>query len=111
MIVDHFPTTTYIFIVIEKNKKGLMHAHLLVGIRNFIDYNYTLKNNLSLVLKDRLSSTGLTQSDYDIKVDALLYFKDVKNWLTYLLKDMFIWKFPAILYLLDTYKDSEPCRD
>tara|TARA_B110000977_G_C10822049_1_gene394621 strand:- start:200 stop:541 length:342 start_codon:yes stop_codon:yes gene_type:complete len=79
MIRDHFPTTTYIIIVIEKNKKGMLHMHLLVGIINFMDYNYTLKNNLSLVLKDRLSTTNLTQSDFDIKVDSLLYFKDVKN--------------------------------
>ena len=90
LIIDHFPTTTYIFIVIEKNKKGLIHMHLLVGIRNFMDYNYTLKNNLSLVLKSRLSTTNLTQSDFDIKVDSLLYFKDVKNWVVYLFKDMYI---------------------
>jgi hypothetical protein len=64
--------------------------HLLVGIRNFMDYNYILKKNLSLVLKSRLSWTGLTQSDYDIKVDSLLYFKDVKNWAVYLFKDMYI---------------------
>jgi hypothetical protein len=53
--------------------------HLLVGIRNFMDYNYTLKKNLALVLKDNLSTTNLTQSDFDIKVDSLLYFTDVKN--------------------------------
>tara|TARA_B110000046_G_C12920440_1_gene366889 strand:+ start:219 stop:560 length:342 start_codon:yes stop_codon:yes gene_type:complete len=79
IIIDHFPTTTYIFIIIEKNKKGRIHMHLLVSIRNFMDYNYTLKNNLSLVLKNNLSTTSLTQSDFDIKVDSLLYFKDIKN--------------------------------
>ena len=90
MIRDHFPTTTYIFIVVEKNKRNMIHMHILVGIVNFMDFNYTLKNNISLVLKDRLSTTNLTQSDFDIKVDSLLYFKDVKNWIMYLLKDMFI---------------------
>ena len=90
LIINHFPTTTYILIVIEKNKKGMLHMHLLVSIRNFMDYNYTLKKNLALVLKDNLSTTNLTQSDFDIKVDSLLYFTDVKNWMVYLFKDMYI---------------------
>ena len=64
--------------------------HLLVGIINFMDYNYTLKKNLALVLKNNLSTTNLTQSDFDIKVDSLLYFTDVKNWMVYLFKDMYI---------------------
>ena len=109
IIIDHFPTTTYIFIIIEKNKKGRIHMHLLVSIRNFMDYNYTLKNNLSLVLKNNLSTTSLTQSDFDIKVDSLLYFKDIKNWGMYIFKDMFIWKFPARLYLLNKYKENPSC--
>ena len=111
LILNHFPTTTYIFIVIEKNKKGILHMHLLVSIRNFMDYNYTLKKNLALVLKDNLSTTNLTQSDFDIKVDSLLYFTDVKNWMVYLFKDMYIWKFPGRLYLSNTYKDSSPCTN
>tara|TARA_B110000977_G_scaffold38297_1_gene51506 strand:- start:179 stop:313 length:135 start_codon:yes stop_codon:yes gene_type:complete len=44
-----------------------------------MDYNYTLKNNLSLLLKSYILGTGITVSPCDIKVDALLYFKDVKN--------------------------------
>ena len=43
-----FKTTTFIFIVPEKNKQGVLHLHILISIRNFIDYNYTLKNNLLL---------------------------------------------------------------
>jgi len=77
-ILDIFITTTYIFIVPEKNVKGVLHFHILVSIRNFIDYNYTLKNNLSLFLKE-FDLTGLSMNDYDIKVESLLYFKDVKN--------------------------------
>ena len=111
MIRDHFPTTTYIFIVVEKNKRNMIHMHILVGIVNFMDFNYTLKNNISLVLKDRLSTTNLTQSDFDIKVDSLLYFKDVKNWIMYLLKDMFIWKFPAKLYMSSIYENSTHIRE
>ena len=77
-ILDTFITTTYIFIVPEKNAKGVLHFHILVSIRNFIDYNHTLKNNLSLFLKE-FDLTGLSMNDYDIKVESLLYFKDVKN--------------------------------
>ena len=39
LILEEFHTTSYIFIVVERNKKGMMHIHILVGIRNFIDYN------------------------------------------------------------------------
>ena len=47
-ILEVFKTTTFIFIVPEKNKQGVLHLHILISIRNFIDYNYTLKNNLLL---------------------------------------------------------------
>ena len=77
-IFNIFTTTTYIFIVPEKNGKDILHFHILVSIRNFIDYNYTLKDNLSLSLKE-FDLTGLSMNDCDIKVESLLYFKDVKN--------------------------------
>ena len=47
-ILEVFKTTTFIFIVPEKNKQGVLHLHILIAVRNFIDYNYTLKNNLLL---------------------------------------------------------------
>jgi hypothetical protein len=106
LITEHFSTTTYIFITAEKNKKGIMHLHLLIGIRNFMDYNYTLKNNLSLALKFYVAGTGISVSPCDIKVDSLLYFKDIKNWGMYIFKDKFKWRLPAKLLMLDIYKDS-----
>ena len=101
-IFNIFTTTTYIFIVPEKNEKGILHFHILVSIRNFIDYNYTLKDNLSLSLKE-FDLTGLSMNDCDIKVESLLYFKDVKNWALYMYKDMYDWKFTSKFYILPKY--------
>lgn len=76
-IFNYFPTTTFIFFVGEKNKKGKLHLHYLLSIRNFIDYNYCLKNSLHKILKENVGCAYAC--DYDIKVDSLLYFKDIKN--------------------------------
>ena len=88
-LLFYFKTITYIFIVPEKNKKGVLHFHILISIRNFIDYNYTLKNNLLLCLKKLTLIDGIYVNDFDIKVSSLMYFKDVKNWAIYMYKDMY----------------------
>tara|TARA_B110000977_G_C10881805_1_gene417774 strand:+ start:106 stop:666 length:561 start_codon:yes stop_codon:yes gene_type:complete len=86
----HFPTITFFQIVVERNKKGYIHYHILVSIRLFIDYNVNVKNNLTLILNEELNSeledpelTDVygTKFDYnfDIKVSSLRYFKDIKN--------------------------------
>jgi hypothetical protein len=79
IVTHYFTTTSFIFIVGEKNKKDVLHFHLLVGIRNFIDYNYCLKNNLSNNLKIDLGSGQFQMCDYDVKVQSLKSFKDIKN--------------------------------
>jgi len=104
IIFNSFPTTTFVLIVAEKNKKGNLHFHIIVAIRNFIDYNYTMRINLTNVLIDNLDLIGLAIKDYDIKVESLRYFKDIKNWVMYLHKDMYKWKYPAILYVIQKYK-------
>jgi hypothetical protein len=86
--LNGFKTTTFIFIVPERNKQGVLHFHILISIRNFIDYNYTLRNNLLLLLKGFISGSFF-MNDFDIKVESLLYFKDVKNWAIYMYKDMY----------------------
>ena len=79
-IVECFPTTTYFFIVSEKNKQGVLHFHCLLAIRNFIDYDFILRNSILSSLKN-LGSFGFeySTSDMDIRVDSLQYFKDIKN--------------------------------
>lgn len=103
LINYYFPTISYIFIVGEKNKKDNLHFHLLIGIRNFIDYDYCLKNNLLNVLKMYLGGKNLQMCDYDVKIQSLRRFRDIKNWVMYLYKDMYIWKFPACLITTDYY--------
>jgi hypothetical protein len=44
-LCENFPTTSFLFSVIE-NKNNKYHFHLIIGIKNFIDYNFVLKINL-----------------------------------------------------------------
>ena len=57
-IVKDFPTISFIWFVYEKNKNEKFHIHAIVAIRNFIDYNYTLKNNLKELLLKSLRVVG-----------------------------------------------------
>ncbi len=77
----HFNTISYIFVVVEKHKKGTPHLHLLVAIKNFIDYDYCLKNNIANVLKFYLGAeiSFKNSCDYDVKVQSLRRFRDIKN--------------------------------
>tara|TARA_B110000977_G_scaffold176315_1_gene231852 strand:- start:1700 stop:2011 length:312 start_codon:yes stop_codon:yes gene_type:complete len=79
IIKDTFPTTTFIFSVVEKNKNDMLHFHLLIGIRNLIDYNYIIRDNLLYFLKINLDLTSFSMSEFDIKVEPLRYFRDIKN--------------------------------
>lgn len=103
IIFKNFPSTTYLIVVSEENKLGNIHFHAIVGIRNFIDYNYTLLNNLRKVLNNEFSTDrhyyGKFSYLHDIKVQPLLFFKDIKNWFVYIYKDMFIWLYEAYIYL------------
>lgn len=101
-ILKSFPTTTYIFIVGEKNKKGLLHFHCFVAIRNFIDYSYILKNNITLAF-NQVYTCDLQMSDKDVKVEVLKNFKDIKNWIMYIYKDMSTWKFYSVIHVIEKY--------
>ncbi len=76
-----FNTISYIFVVAEKNKRGTPHLHLLIAIKNFIDYDYCLKNNILNVLKFYLGASIVFRNscDYDVKVQSLRRFRDIKN--------------------------------
>jgi len=75
-------------IVTELNKKDITHFHIIIGIRNFIDYNYTLRNNIFTLLNRELVREGEDKDmsygskfdyEFDIKVKSLRYFIDIKN--------------------------------
>jgi hypothetical protein len=54
----NFPTILFFFSVIE-NKNNKYHLHVIISIKNFIDYNYILKENLQKCI--------LLQLQYDYK--------------------------------------------
>lgn len=103
VFVDYFPTITWFFIVNEKNENEQLHFHLLVAIRNFIDYNYVLKNNISNVLINQLEYFFGIEGFIDLKIDSLLYFKDIKNWSIYMHKDLIKWDYKASIYVITPY--------
>lgn len=103
ILFHSFPSITWFLIVNEENKEQKTHFHLIIAIRNFIDYNYTLKKNI----KKRLHHYSLGFNDdtsVDIKVESLIYFKDIKNWVMYLHKDYSVWKFKSYLYYTYLYE-------
>ena len=115
LIIRNFPTLVFMQIVTELNKKDITHFHIIIGIRNFIDYNYILKNNIFTLLNRELVREGEdislsygTKLDYefDIKVNSLKHFKDIKNWAIYLYKDMYIWKYPSHIYFTKCFWDE-----
>lgn len=106
LVFNNFKSATFCFIVSEKNKSGILHFHCLIGIRNFIDYNYTIKNNLILLFREFSDTDYFNHSDMDIKVESLKTFKDLKNWAIYMYKDMYNWKWYSIFYILDKYKQN-----
>ena len=101
----NYPTLSWCFFVTEKSKNGQPHFHLIVAIRNFIDYNYTLKYNISYILIEDISFY-LNQEDVgliDLKIDSLMYFKDIKNWVMYMHKDITKWKYKGYLSMSEQY--------
>lgn len=87
--------TSICFSVIE-NKNDRYHFHILVAIKNFIDYNYILKNNLQKLILFQLQN-DYKELDWDVRVDSLLYYKDIKNWIMYMHKDIKNWTNKCLL--------------
>ena len=102
ILIKYFPTLTFFQIVTEVGKSNKIHYHIIVAIRNFIDYNHIIRNNLIIILNKKLSEDiewgGKFNYRYDIRVDSLFYFKDIKNWVIYIHKDMFNWSYTSNLY-------------
>lgn len=97
-----FPTTTWFFIISEETKSGMLHFHALIAIKNFIDYNHTIRYNLINSLFN-FSFFGSSSMVFDVKVQSLNYFKDVKNWIMYMHKNIYDWKYRGIVFFLCIY--------
>ena len=91
--------TTFLFSIIE-NKNNKYHFHIILSIKNFIDYNYTIKKNLYNNLLTQLQEDYF-ELDWDIKVDSLLYYKDIKNWIMYMHKEIKTWHNKSLLCVDD----------
>jgi hypothetical protein len=67
-IVKDFPTMNLMWFVYEKNKNDITHIHAVIAIKNFIDYNYVLKDNLKNLLIRSLRTVGFiaTYRNYNV---------------------------------------------
>lgn len=100
-IKKYYFTTTLVLIVPENNKRGVLHLHIFICMRNFIDYNRNLKNNISIHLTQWLNmcySSINSTGDFDIRVDSLRYFRDMKNWIMYLHKNYKNMPYPGKIF-------------
>lgn len=100
---DLYPSANFLLIVSEPTSTNMLHFHAIISIRNFIDYNYVLKKTLLINLLnykyfDCNNSSSIT--NFDVKVQSLNFFKDVKNWIMYLHKNIYVWKYKGLLSFL-----------
>ena len=91
---DYLKIATYIMVVPDYNKNGRIHIHGIIIVKNIMDYNKNIKNSILNFFKSdmdyhRFNETG--RPSYDIKVDFLKYFLDVKKWNMYLYKEKSKW--------------------
>jgi len=63
---------------------------MLIAIRNFMDYNYILKNNLIKTFLSYSKDNCNENEPHDVKIESLRYFKDIKNWAIYMHKDAYV---------------------
>jgi hypothetical protein len=111
ILLINFPTICFLQIVTEITSKNKIRYHAIIAIRNFIDYNYILKKNLiTIINRDLIKDTeygGKFNYEIDVKVDFLLYFKDIKSWIVYLYKDMYKWKWESNIYIFNSFLEYD----
>jgi len=100
---NRFIISMYFAVIESKNNK--YHFHILISIKNFIDYNYVLKNNLQKYILSQLQN-DYNELDWDVRVDSLLYFKDIKNWVMYMHKDIENWSNKGLIVFDNCVKKS-----
>ena len=107
MLADYLKIVTYIMIVPEYNKKGKLHLHGIIFIKNIMDYNKNIKGNILNFLKENLRPKRelnyhgypeFGKPAYDIKVDYLKSFLDIKKWNMYLYKEHSKWSNENMAY-------------
>jgi hypothetical protein len=96
MLADYLKVASYIMVIPEYNKKGKLHLHGIVVVKNVMDYNKNMKVSMLNFLKENMQQGRVLDYNqfpetgrpaYDIKIDYLRSFLDIKKWNMYLYKD------------------------
>lgn len=98
---------TVLFAVVELGENKKHHLHILLGIKNMIDYNHVLKLNLQKYILTQLKN-DYKELDWDIRVDSLEKFKDIKNWVMYMHKEIKTWTNTSLLILDQFIFENNP---
>lgn len=89
---------SFLHLVFEKNENNKNHLHAVVAVRNVMDLNVNLKNNLINLLK--------LEFEPDVVVKTLKDFLNIKNWITnYLWKNVDFWEIPASFWFLKNQQE------
>lgn len=103
--LDYPRISTWFFIISEENKRGVLHIHGILAIRNLTDYNLNIKNNILDKIKTHkyLYQNPNTFPVIDVVIKNLDGFLNIKKWVMYLHKTKMI--FIPRLYIIETYFD------
>lgn len=91
----HEMLNTWVFTILEENEKGYAHIHGIIAIRNLIDYNKNVKNNILDEFKKKYSFCDILMKDLNT-------FNSIKGWVRYLHSDT-KWIFRPNWYILEKY--------
>ena len=101
-IKENFKTLTWLFFVCELTKNKEIHFHAIIAIKNFIDFNHCIRNNLSIILP--IITASLFHKILDIKISSLNYFNDIRNWINYMHKDIDKWNYQGRIFVTNLYR-------
>ena len=76
--IDSIPMMSFIYLAPEKNSKGLIHLHGIIGLKSILGFNNKIESNILNYL--------MKGNTFDIKVDKLNSFEDKKKWFRYCTK-------------------------
>lgn len=84
---------TAFHIIFEKNDKNKNHLHGIIILKNLVDYNINIKNNITNLLKENF--------ELDVVTKNLKNFLDIKNWIfNYMWKDVNNWELSSKFWFL-----------
>lgn len=83
---------TCLHVVCEKNKSNKDHFHIFLSIKNIIDYNVILKNNVNSLLRNHYNK--------DVVIKTIGNLISAKKWIfDCMYKDVFIWEKPPFFII------------